>query len=104
MHSQNTAKHIQKFGKAFAERLQRKFSADGSGDGEASHVLVTMDGVGVVGSLFAVGFPARCWEDVLVALVPLPVNNLARMTFILLNPCVIGHAHIFMDVKVEQWP
>jgi hypothetical protein len=38
----------------------------------------------------------------LVAVVPCPLNNLARVTLVLLLGRVREHAHVVVDVKVEE--
>lgn len=66
-------------------------------------VRVTMDCVCIKSLVLRVHFPTASWKYVFVPLIPFTIHNLAGMAFILLNPDIVGHPNVFVNVEIEEW-
>lgn len=61
-----------------------------------------MYGIFSIVSVTLVKFPPARREDVLVAVVPTPLDNFAGVTFVLFHSGVANHTHVVVDVEVEE--
>ena len=62
-----------------------------------------LDRVRAIVLLWIVCLPAIGGEDVLVAVVPASLDNLARVRLVLFDSRVRDHSHIVVHIEAEQW-